>query len=95
MIIDKVGGHIHVAISMLLQKYSQEMSAFSSIELTIATRTMAVIMTTIVTEKIPIRSNFWRKGMRTCQSIRTGIEMTNRMLESRKSMGERITMPTY
>lgn len=46
------------------------------------TRMMAMIITTTVTEKIPIKINFWRKGMRTCQSMRTGIEMTIHMLKS-------------
>ena len=46
------------------------------------TRMMAVIITTTVKEKILIKINFWRKGMRTCQSMRIGIEMTNHMLNS-------------
>ena len=70
------GGYIHVDTSMLLHKCSQDMSMDPSLGLTMATRMMAMIITTTVTEKILIKINFWRKGMRTCQSIRTGIEMT-------------------
>lgn len=47
-----------------------------------ATRMMAMIITTIVAEKIPIKINFWRKGMRTCQRMRIGIEITIQMLKS-------------
>lgn len=66
----------HVVISTLLQRYSQEMSTFLSFELTTATRMTEIIITTTVTEKTPIKINFWRKGIRTRQNITTGIEMT-------------------
>ena len=37
---------------------------------------METIITMTVREKMAININFWRSGTRTCQSIRTGIEMT-------------------
>lgn len=58
------------------------------------TRMMAMIITTTVTEKIPIKINFWRKGMRTCQSIMIGIEMTIHMLKS-VTLSKMKTAKTY
>lgn len=55
---------------------------------------MAMIITTTVTEKIPIKINFWRKGMRTCQSMRIGIEMTIHMLKS-VTLSKMKTAKTY
>ena len=78
---DKVGGgYIQVDTSRLLHKYSQDTSLKWVSGLTMVTLTMAVIITTTVREKIPININFWRKGMRTCQSKKIGIEMTIHVL---------------
>lgn len=74
------GGYIQVDTSRLLHKYSQDTSLKWVSGLTMVTLTMAVIITTTVREKIPININFWRKGMRTCQSKKIGIEMTIHVL---------------
>lgn len=44
------------------------------------TRMIAVIITTTVTEKIPIKIDLRSREMRTCQSIKTGIEITVRVV---------------
>ncbi len=73
---DGGGVQIPTAISMLLQKYSQEMSALVFFVVTTATRTMATTITMTVREKIPIRASFLRSEIWTFQSIRIGIVMT-------------------
>lgn len=75
-------GYIPVDTSTLLHTYSQDISIYPFSGLMMMTLMMAMIITTTVTEKIPIKINFWRKGMRTCQSIMIGIEMTTHMLKS-------------
>ena len=61
---------------MLLQTYSQEMSAFRLVEFTTATRIIETIITITVRENSPNNANFWRNATRTFQSIKTGIERT-------------------
>lgn len=70
------------------------MSIYPFSSLIMATRMMAMIITTTVTEKIPIKINFWSKGMRTCQSMRIGIEMTIHMLKS-VTLSKMKTAKTY
>lgn len=75
---------LQVAISRLLQKYIQVMSGFLSLSLPRITRTRIIDMTTttIMREKIPNKIAFLRSGIRTFHSIKTGIDITRRSLDS-------------
>jgi hypothetical protein len=68
--------HVPVDISVLLQRYSQENSMDSLMELTLATRRMEMIITTTASKRMAIRIDFWRSGMGICQKVRTGIDIT-------------------
>lgn len=70
------GKHKPVVISMPLHKLSQLRSILRVPKSTRATRTIATIITTTVTEKIAIRNTLLRSGSLMLQSSRIGIERT-------------------
>lgn len=55
--------HVQVAISILLQRYSQEMDGFLTSEFTTATRTIETMMTRTVNENTVIKTSFLRSGI--------------------------------